>query len=100
MEALALLTTLRRIANDTISHCLRQEFKADVIYTLHNEKLANIENLVNSSTKINRSIKLKYTREVSKLKLAPTRIKEYSLILEEVRKKILTLTPASDFIRR
>jgi len=89
MNALSLLTMIRAIANDTITACDRQEYKTGLIHQLHNDKLQNLNNSIANNSSLNRSVKSKYFAEVRKVVLAPSKVKDYSLMKEELKRNFL-----------
>lgn len=99
MQALQLLSTLRAIANNTLSACQRQEFKPEFIYKTHNDQLAAIENNLKNYS-LNGKTLHKYKAEISKIKLAPMRVKSYDLITDQVKDGVSRLTSAIDFMKR
>ncbi len=100
MENLRLLTTLRRVASETLLQCQRQEYKPEVIYTLHNDKVNNIVGIIKNSDKLNGKSKAKFIAEINKIKLAPMRLKSYDSIQAEVKGGVSQLTSAIDFMKR
>lgn len=100
MQALQLLSTLRAICNDTVIACNRQEYKTGFIHQLHNQKLQAIHDRIAKDNQINKSVKQKYFNEVRKVSLAPTKVKDYTLMRNEINSKLLTLSSAVDFMKK
>lgn len=100
MEALQLLTTLRAIANDTITACNRQEYKTGFIFQIHNDKVQNINDRVAKDVSINRAVKSKYFAEIRKMRLDSMPVKDYVLIRDQLNSKLLTLSPAVEFMKK
>lgn len=100
MQPLQLLTLLRTICNDTIRACEIGEYKSAVIFNIHYEKLQNVNNRVARDPNLNRNVKLKFFKEINKVYLAPTRIKDYTLMGNELKSKLQTLTSAAAFVKR
>ena len=100
MQPLQLLTALRAIANDTITACNRQEYKTGFVYQIHKDKLQNMHNRVAKDVSLNKSIKAKYFSEIRKLSLASMPVKDYTLIRQDISAKVLTLTPAIEFMKK
>lgn len=100
MQPLQLLSTLRAICNDTITACNRQEYKTGFIHQLHNQKMQAINDRIAKDNQLNRAVKLKYFAEIRKVYLASSKVKDYTLIRNEINSKLLTLSSAVEFMKK
>lgn len=99
MQPLQLLSTLRAICNNTVLACQRQEFKPEFIYKTHNAQLATIEGAI-SGYKMGAKVNAKYKAEIKKVKLAPMKDKNYTVIEAQIKEGLKNLTSAVEFMKR
>lgn len=99
MQPLKLLSTLRAIANNTLTACQRQEFKPEFIYKNHNAQLASISSAIDGY-KLGAKVTTKYKAEIKKIMLAPMKDKSYYHIESAVKAGVNNLTSAIDFMKR
>jgi glycerol-3-phosphate responsive antiterminator len=93
MNEVQFLGLVRKILNNSLQDAMRQEYKVSYIVQMNNTKL---ENLLSTIQDNNRKVLLKYNKLI-KSTLVNTKISDYQLLCNEIRKVLLSLPSAVDF---